>query len=38
MTVKTTSQPDKTAIKEALKAGRQVHGAQLISRRTWRIH
>lgn len=38
LTVKTTSQPDKAAIKEALKAGRQVTGAQLISRRSWRIH
>ena len=38
LTVKTTSQPDKAAIKEALKAGRQITGAQLISRRSWRIH
>jgi hypothetical protein len=36
--VKTTSQPDKAAIKEALKAGQQIPGAQLISRRSWRIH
>jgi hypothetical protein len=35
---KTTSQPDKTAIKEALKAGHLIPGAQLISRRSWRIH
>jgi len=34
----TTSKPDKTAIKEALKAGRQITGAQLVSRRSWRIH
>ena len=38
LTVKTTSQPDKNAIKEALKAGRQIAGAQLLSRRSWRIH
>ena len=37
LTVTTTSKPDKAAIKEALKAGRQISGAQLISRRTWRI-
>jgi hypothetical protein len=37
LTVTTTSKPDKTAIKEALKAGRQITGAQLLSRRTWRI-
>jgi hypothetical protein len=37
LTVKTTSQPDKTAIKEALKAGHLIPGAQLVSRRTWRI-
>jgi hypothetical protein len=35
--VKTTSQPDKTAIKAALKAGQQIPGAQLLSRRSWRI-
>jgi len=35
---KTTSQPDKAAIKEALKAGHLIPGAQLISRRSWRIH
>jgi len=34
----TTSKPDKAAIKEALKAGREITGAQLISRRSWRIH
>jgi hypothetical protein len=34
----TTSKPDKAAIKEALKAGRQIAGAQLLSRRSWRIH
>jgi hypothetical protein len=34
----TTSKPDKAAIKEALKAGHLIHGAQLISRRSWRIH
>ena len=38
LVIKTTTQPDKTAIKEALKAGRQIVGAQLISRRSWRIH
>ena len=30
--------PDKAAIKEALKAGRHLDGAQLLSRRSWRIH
>jgi len=34
----TTTKPDKTAIKEAFKAGRQITGAQLLSRRSWRIH
>ena len=38
LAVKTTSQPDKAAIKEALKAGRQINGAQLLNRRSWRIH
>ena len=38
LAVKTTTQPDKAAIKEALKAGRQITGAQLLSRRSWRIH
>jgi hypothetical protein len=37
MSVTTTSRPDKAAIKEALKAGQQITGAQLISRRSWRI-
>ena len=30
----TTSKPDKAAIKEALKAGQQITGAQLLSRRS----
>ena len=34
----TTSKPDKAAIKEALKAGTEIPGAQLVSRRSWRIH
>jgi len=38
LTVTTTSKPDKNAIKEALKAGRQITGAQLLNRRSWRIH
>ena len=38
LTVTTTSKPDKNAIKEALKAGRQITGVQLLSRRNWRIH
>ena len=38
LTVKTTTQPDKAAIKEALKAGQQIPGAQLLSRRSWRIN
>ena len=38
LTLKTTSNPDKAAIKEALKAGHLIPGAQLISRRSWRIH
>ena len=37
LTVTTTSKPDKAAIKEALKAGRHITGAQLLSRRSWRI-
>jgi YesN/AraC family two-component response regulator len=37
LAIKTTSQPDKAAIKEALKAGRQITGAQLLTRRSWRI-
>jgi len=38
LTVTTTSKPDKAAIKEALKAGGEIIGAQLVSRRSWRIH
>ena len=38
LAVTTTSKPDKSAIKEALKAGRHIEGAQLLSRRSWRIH
>ncbi|MCP9852836.1 siphovirus Gp157 family protein [Synechococcus sp. HJ21-Hayes] len=38
LTVTTTSKPDKAAIKEALKAGHLIPGAQLVSRRSWRIH
>ena len=38
LTVKTSSQPDKAAIKEALKAGKEITGVRLISRRSWRIH
>jgi hypothetical protein len=38
LTVKTTSQPDKAAIKSALRAGHQIPGAQLLPRRSWRIH
>ncbi len=37
LAVKTTFQADKTAIKAALKAGQEITGAQLISRRSWRI-
>jgi hypothetical protein len=37
LTVKTTFQADKTAIKAGLKAGEQITGAQLLSRRSWRI-
>jgi hypothetical protein len=37
LTVKTTSQPDKAAIKQALKAGHQIPGVQLLSHRSWRI-
>ncbi|MCX5967438.1 MAG: siphovirus Gp157 family protein [Cyanobacteria bacterium] len=37
LALKTISQPDKAAIKEALKAGHSIPGAQLISRRSWRI-
>ena len=38
LAVTTSSKPDKNAIKEALKAGRQITGAQLLFRRSWRIH
>lgn len=38
LTVKTTTQPDKAAIKQALKAGQQIPGVQLLSHRSWRIH
>ena len=38
LAIKTTIQPDKAAIKEALKAGREITGAQLLIRRSWRIH
>lgn len=38
LAVTTTSKPDKAAIKEALKAGQLIPGAQLVSRRSWRIH
>jgi hypothetical protein len=37
LTATTTTKPDKAAIKEAIKAGQQITGAQLLSRRTWRI-
>jgi hypothetical protein len=37
LAITTTTKPDKAAIKEALKAGRQISGAQLLSRRSWRI-
>jgi hypothetical protein len=38
LSVKTTFSADKAAINAALKAGQQITGAQLISRRSWRIH
>ena len=38
LAVTTTTKPDKVAIKEALKAGRLIAGAQLLVRRSWRIH
>jgi hypothetical protein len=38
LAVTNTSKPDKAAIKEALKAGRHIEGAHLLSRRSWRIH
>jgi hypothetical protein len=34
----TTSKLDKATINEALNAGRQITGVQLVSRRSWRIH
>ncbi|WP_240307804.1 MULTISPECIES: siphovirus Gp157 family protein [unclassified Synechococcus] len=37
LTVITTTKPDKAAIKEALKAGTEITGARLLSRRSWRI-
>jgi hypothetical protein len=37
LSVKTTFSADKAAIKAALKAGQQITGAQLVSRRSWRI-
>ena len=37
LTATTTTKPDKAAIKEAIKAGQQITGAQLLTRRTWRI-
>jgi DNA repair exonuclease SbcCD ATPase subunit len=37
LALKTTSQPDKAAIREALKAGHLIPGVQLVSRRSWRI-
>ena len=36
--VTTATAPDKGAIKAALKAGQQIQGAQLVSRRSWSIH
>jgi hypothetical protein len=38
LSTSTTTKPDKAAIKEALKAGHLIPGAQLVSRRSWRIH
>ena len=37
LTIATTSKPDKSAIKAALQAGQCIPGAQLLSRRSWRI-
>jgi len=37
LTATTTTKPDKAAIKEAIKAGQKIPGAQLLSRRIWRI-
>ena len=36
--ITTATAPDKGAIKAALKAGQQIQGAQLVSRRSWSIH
>ena len=36
LAVTTASKPDKAAIKDALKAGRPIEGAQLLSRRSFR--
>ena len=36
--ITTATAPDKGAIKAALKAGQQIPGAQLVSRRSWSIH
>jgi hypothetical protein len=38
LTVQTTTKPDKTAIKEAIKSGHLIPGATLLSRRIWSIH
>ena len=37
LVVKSTAQPDKVAIREALRAGQEIPGVQLVSRRSWRI-
>ena len=37
LTVRSTSQPDKAAIKEALRRGEEIAGARLLERRSWRI-
>jgi len=37
LTTKTSTQPDKAAIKDALKAGHLIPGAHLLSRRLWHI-
>lgn len=37
LAIRTTAQPDKAAIKAALKAGRLIDGAELVERRCWRI-
>lgn len=36
--IKTTVEPDKSAIKAAIKAGRSVPGCQLLQRRSWTVH